>query len=161
MDNRYLFRAKRIDNGEWVEGNLITDEKDHDHAYIGFLFGVIDGAVHDTDIIEVDQSTICQCTGLKDMNGKLIWENDILMSHGNKNDLSKAVFGEFFVIDADTLENVERVTGWHYEIIPTDALSKCEPFCLSMPLTEEYIKRCEFEAVGNIFDNPELMEQEG
>lgn len=39
--------------------------------------------------------------------------------------------------------------------MPTDTLSKCEPFCLPMPLTEEYVKRCEMEIV----DNPELLKK--
>ena len=82
MNDRYLYRAKRTDNGEWVEGHYITNEKDPNHAYIGYLFGVVDGMVHDTDIVEVIPSTICQCTGLKDKNGKLIWENDIVNVNG-------------------------------------------------------------------------------
>ena len=148
INNRYLFRAKRTDNGEWVEGLLtimwgqlhIINPNDENTAY------------------PIDTSTICQCTGLKNKNGKLIWENDILMCHGNRNDLVKAVFGEFCVINAGTLEKIDRVIGWHYEVLPTDALSRCEPFCLSMPLTAEYIRTCEFETIGNIFDNPELLE---
>lgn len=67
------------------------------------------------------------------------------MENGNQKDLVKAVFGEFNVINAETLEVIDRVIGWHYEVVPTDTLSKCEPFCLSMPLTEEYVKRCEME----------------
>ena len=35
-----LFRAKRVDNGEWVEGNLITNERDESKAYIGYIFDV-------------------------------------------------------------------------------------------------------------------------
>lgn len=79
MEDRYLFKAKRLDNGEWVEGNLITDEHDEKKCFIGYVFGTNDdGAPHDYDVVEVDQSTICQCTGLKDKNGKLIWENDVV-----------------------------------------------------------------------------------
>lgn len=151
MQDRYLFKAKRKDNCEWVFGGLSYCDKTgayfitnmgKDHiSYIGF---------HQ----EVDSNTICQCTGLKDKNGKLIWENDILMCHGNSEDLVKAVFGEFNVINAETLEVIDQVIGFHYEVVPTDALSKCEPFCFPMPLTEEYVKTCEMEVV----DNPELLE---
>ena len=42
----------------------------------------------------------------------------------------------------------------------TDTISRCEPFCYSMPLTKDYIDRCEMEVVGNIFDNPELLQEE-
>lgn len=75
MQDRYLFKAKRKDDGEWVFGGLSYCEKTNayfitnmgkDHiSYIGF---------HQ----EVDSNTICQCTGLKDKNGNLIWENDIV-----------------------------------------------------------------------------------
>ena len=70
MEDRYLFKAKRIDNGEWVQGYLygIWEKR-----YI--LLGMTNDI---QDMIEVDPSTICRCTGLKDKNGKLIWENDIM-----------------------------------------------------------------------------------
>ena len=76
--------------------------------------------------------------------------------------LAASLFGgyEFNVIDIKTLEVVDRVIGWRTEVIETDALSKCEPFCLPMPLTDFYIERSEFEVFGNVFDNPELLEVE-
>ncbi len=153
MEDRYLFRAKRLDNGEWVQGALLDGEN---HCLIGQEIKFSPYLEHECKIVgyEVDRDTICQCTGFKDKNGKLIWENDILMCHGNSEDLVKAVFGEFNLINAETLEVIERVIGWHYEVVPTDALSKCEPFCFPMPLTEEYVKTCEMEVV----DNPELLE---
>lgn len=70
------------------------------------------------------------------------------------------MFGEFNVIDTETLEVVDRVIGGHTEVIKTDALSECEPFCLPMPLTDYYIDRGECEVIGNIFDNPDLLEVE-
>lgn len=153
MEDRYLFRAKRLDNGEWVQGALLDGEN---HCLIGQEIKFSPYLEHECKIVgyEVNRDTICQCTGFKDKNGKLIWENDILMCHGNSEDLVKAVFGEFNLINAETLEVIDRVIGWHYEVVPTDALSKCEPFCFPMPLTEEYVKTCEMEVV----DNPELLE---
>ena len=39
MNNRYLYRAKRTDNGEWAEGHLITDEQNRENHFIGYVFG--------------------------------------------------------------------------------------------------------------------------
>lgn len=115
--------------------------------------------VYPNEYHEIYTSTICQFTGLCDKNGKRIWENDILMCHGNSEDLVKVAFREFGVRNIETGSIVDKVIGWHYEVIQTDAISKCEPFCWSMPLTEYYIDRCEMEVVGNIFDNKELLQE--
>lgn len=61
--------------------------------------------------------------------------------------------------EVESEEVIDSVIGWHYEVIPTDELSKCEPFCYSMPLTDTYIKLNEMEVVGNVFDNPELLKK--
>lgn len=83
MKDRYLFRAKRMDNGEWVEGFLfqlcydsifcwcIGNEPLSPNDY-SELYGF------NREWFYIDESTICQCTGLMDKNGKLIWENDII-----------------------------------------------------------------------------------
>lgn len=150
----FIFRAKRLDNGEWVEGYLnpcVIVGKWH-------IFRIEENL--STTQIEIDSKTICQYTGLNDKHGRKIWENDILIGHGNNRDLSKVSFGKFYVIDVETLNRVDEVIGWHTEVIETDALSKCEPFCLPMPLTDFYIERSELEVYGNIFDNPHLLEVE-
>ena len=151
-----LFKAKRIDNGEWVEGCLVIDHS-RSNLFEYRMQPVESGVLYAPPI---NPETLCQFTGLCDKNGKKIWENDILMCHGNSEDLAKAAFGEFGVRDIETGSIVDEVVGWHYEVISTDAISRCEPFCYSMPLTKDYIDRCEMEVVGSIFDNPELLQEE-
>lgn len=149
MSNRYLFKAKHVHSlefnkhldGEWVIGYLAGEN---------YIADVSSG----TEYL-IDPDTICQCTDFNDKNGKNIWENDILMCHGNAKDLVKIAFGKFYVIDVETLERVDEVIGWYYEPIMTDALSKTEPFCIPMPLTEYYLARCEGEIIGNVIDNPQ------
>ena len=153
MNREILFKAKHehvvVANkdleGQWVEG-LLWDEN---YIYSKDL---------ECEML-IDKNTICAYTGLHDKNGKRIWENDILMCHGNPDDLAKVAFGEFDVIDIAREEAVDSAIGWHYEVIPTDALSKCAPFCYPMPLTDFHIKENKMEVIGNIFDNPELLEE--
>lgn len=159
-----LFKAKQIDNGEWIEGSLIDLDIDSGYCYIVQPYkkaSILPIIFLITDRMKlVDPETLCQFTGFCDKNGNKIWKNDILMCHGNPKDLVKVLFGEFGVRNIETGSIVDKVVGWHYEVVPTDAISRCEPFCWPMPLTEYYIDRCEMEVVGNIFDNPELLQEE-
>nr|DAX06727.1 MAG TPA: YopX protein [Caudoviricetes sp.] len=63
------FKAKRLDNGEWVEGDLMKES--YGARIIGHTSKADNG-------IAVNPSTICQFTGLKDCEGNEIWEGDIV-----------------------------------------------------------------------------------
>lgn len=123
MNDRYLFRAKRTDSGEWVEGDLVHSVYKINDICVG-KYG------SDVGLHQVDESTICQCTGIKDKNGKLIWENDIVSCSGNlKVSWNKKYSG--YCLEKE---------GWAYQHFFGEA---CEP--------------CDCEVIGNIFDNPMLV----
>lgn len=136
MDDRYLFRAKRINNGEWAVGNLIIDES-RGNEYQYRIQPVKSAQFY---AYPIDPSTICQCTGLKDKNGNMVFENDIMSAH----------LDDCFPEDITYARVIWGDTG--YCLREKDSMD-------IQPLEEidmEY-----FTACGNVFDNPELLEQEG
>ena len=126
MEDRYLFRAKRKDNGEWTEGFLLK-------RWDGLWIFTIDEKFADLII----PSTLCQCTGCKDKNGNLIWENDILSGH----------------IDVEFPEDETRKrVVWHENGWCTN-----EPGCDDYEELDDFDSE-NFEVIGNMIDNPELLE---
>ena len=148
MNNRYLYRAKRTDNEEWVEGNLVwSDDADDDYKAIiipttdsnMFTRGGARGDLGFENWCRVDPSTIFQCTGLKDKNGKLIWENDILVGY----------LDDMYPENATYAQVIWDKNGFYTKEQDSDDISLMDEF------DEKY-----FEVCGNIFDNPELLERE-
>lgn len=143
MENRFLFRGKRIDTGEWVEGMpfeiegktmmLIRDDENLLRTHY------LDENMWNAEIycVEVDPSTICRCTGFKDKNGKLIWENDI-----TKNDKGN-LYRAFWQDD-------------HYQF--SWVCVKSEKLPIGAKWNFECFRGYEMEIIGNAFDNPELLE---
>ena len=133
MEDRYLYRAKgdkRYNNGEWYEGYLIKD-KDGDYQ-------IFRNSCRST----VLPDTICQCTGLKDKNGKLIWENDVIsINTYSYEEPEDTVVGVVKYSEANTGFCLDNGDAW----IPI-----CEIY--GSYLTEYFVE-------GNIFDNPELLER--
>lgn len=142
MNREILFKAKRKDNGEWVEGQYvyIANPLTEDGKPIKHL--ICNGTNIFNDLIDPD--TLCQYTGLTDKNGKKIWENDIISIHAYSYDEPEDdYFGVVTYCEKDacwSLNNNEKCG----EII-------CECFG---SYTTEIINH------GNIFDNPELLEVE-
>lgn len=148
-----LFKAKRKDTGEWVEGNLITNEQDGT-AYIGYIFSVRDGVIEDFDLVEVDPKTLCQYTGLTDKNGRWIWENDIVScEHEKYKELKEYEFGQFFEEPVKYIRNykVEFVnTGFSYGY-------RLRNKSIHFIITGSVIDNHNVKIIGNIFDNKELL----
>ncbi len=151
MNDRFLFRAKRSDSGEWVEGNLITDEHNPNICFIGYLFAMDEsGNVHDTDIAKVDPSTICQCTGLKDKNGKLIWENDIVRFQFDNDDCPYP--------NKNTKKRVGKVFFSDFRASWSIAMGRKGSKALNNDLFKYVQNGNRVDVIGNICDNPELLE---
>ena len=148
-----LFKAKRKDNGEWVEGyyckideTTYCTQEDYKRFPVQTHHYILHEAMTDWGmpnrflIFEIDPDTICQYTGLTDKNGNKIWENDIcnrkekyseIVTY-NKGDWQldySYVFGKEMHTDACNL-------GFYV----------CERNCV--------------EVIGNIFDNADLLEVE-
>ena len=128
MEDRYLFKAKHFK--EWHIGNIV---KEPDGLYIRDIKG---NAMAYID----NESTICQCTGLKDKNGKLIWENDVVRVCWQDNEAQ--------------CEEIAQVTWDKFGYYPW----LDEYHCDGCDLFNEVL---DIEVIGNIFDNPELLESEG
>lgn len=83
MEDRYLYKAKTTPkekgefNNVWVTGNLIVSNGKYYIHPVGNVVNVKNETGRIIVMHEVIPDTICRCTGLKDMNGKLIWENDV------------------------------------------------------------------------------------
>ena len=96
MEDRYLFKAKRTDNGEWVKGALVYDGRDKLYRIITEINYSTGTCLTTDNAPRVDKSTICQCTGLKDENdiirckvgtAKVIWDKSEWRIEWLKNDL--------------------------------------------------------------------------
>ena len=152
MDDRYLYKAKRIDNGEWEIGSLIilpngeceiwnrcNNPPDRDPMWRRCVI------TH-----KVEPSTICQCTGLKDKNGKLIWENDVVKKH------FYSIYDD--CVNSEEYIGVVKLKDFAWVVDSFKGEYKCAIPIFEVMSYSEDVKH--FEVIGNIFDNKELLERE-
>lgn len=125
-----LFRAKRTDNGEWVEGYPVN--------YPSGKVVIFKECIEPPDILlrcGIDPETLCQYTGLKDKNGKRIWENDIVRIENSMD---------------EGIGNIEFYDGmWYVDGKPNNSLYDIVEY-----------DEADVEVIGNIFDNTEPMKGE-
>lgn len=145
MEDRYLFRAKRIDNGEWAEGfYAVIGEKTVIIVKEPEKFYDVDGGKnsHGNKIVEVDPSTICRCTGRTDRDEKLIFEHDVIAyldTYSTESGYAEADCVGEVVWDEETLsfQVTNRLSAESWEVIDGEC-----------------------KVIGNTIDNPELLEVE-
>ena len=160
MEDRYLFKAKRTDNEEWVQGYLI-----YSFTGVPIIVTEYDHILMLVTRYEVDMKTICQCTGLKDKNGKLIWENDIVELFGHRG-VIKYECGGFGIgyrknIDWEEIQaNIMRVTGCENILYACENDNYISLWEIYWNFNDDDDSVNTVEVIGNRFDNPELLESE-
>lgn len=142
------FRGKSIKNDRWVYGYYVHLEdfmrgRETHRIYSGLADSMPDGDGYDfgEDYEDVSQNTIGQYTGLKDANGKEIYEGDILDLYIPKNNIGKPEHRKRKVIWKD---NGFRITNMH-----DDCVLDCVTSTIELIYT----------VIGNIHDNPEFIEK--
>ena len=143
MVREILFKAKRLDNGEWVEG-LLWKKKYQSNKWFISCFPDKDD---NEEVYVIDINTLCQYTGLLDKNGNKIWENDVV-------EHSDEIYRVHFVVKYGEYHNdgnkdcyVGFYADW-FQTLDSKYLRKDIGF---------WVYNREIEVIGNIFDNPELL----
>lgn len=182
-----LFRGKRTNNGEWVEGSYVFQYGCHE-IYLPSC-----ESEYGFDHYSVDPATVSQFTGLQDKNGKRIWEGDVLRFDDNDGVWQSFVVFErgLFGLDVCYPKQIKNPEGWDksYDRIKSRWWGSAwgyeeygTAFTYRQPLAkatvfkgnaDEYqnsdIKKWHekhgfdkyvvwAEAIGNKWDNPELLE---
>lgn len=142
MNREILFRGKRVDNGEWIYGDLLTPTDIMDVWEISENTGM-------GDRYEIDPETVGQYTGITDKNGTKIFEGDIVCTRYSDGEICCSGDVQFCygVYGAEWIEqkkNKGMVGGW-------GQLHNLRRF------DDDIINH--IEVIGNIYDNPELLEK--
>jgi uncharacterized phage protein (TIGR01671 family) len=151
-----LFKAKRVDNGEWIEGSLIDLDIDSGYCYIVPPYkkaSILPIIFLITDRMKlVDPETICQFTGLCDKNGKKIWEGDIISYQRDNDDCPFP--------NKDTKKRFGKVFYQGFRLTFAIGMGRNGSRSINDDLWKYVQNGNRVEAIGNRFDNPELLQEE-
>lgn len=138
------FRGKS--DNRWKYGYLIAEDELNENGRFETIYKITD---IDSWKYEIQPDTIGQYTGLKDKNGKKIFEGDIVIAHYFFQNYDPITLGAFEDEDEITGKIINDLDG--FRVI--DRTDECRQLPLSM--IQEAVE--ELEVIGNIYDNPELL----
>ncbi len=138
MDREKIYRGKRVDNGEWVEGIGILDFLPKGHVYIAKPNKPKTAIAW----IEVISETVGDCTGVPDKNSKWIFEGDIVKLQSNHT--------SYYIVEWHKHQWIFRYINRKTEYYSFDTID--DNFGMKNGTAEKV------EVIGNIHDNPELLE---
>lgn len=165
MNDRFQYRAKDVKTGEWRYGY-------YTELPCGLGSSGVNGEYADTDAFilnytkkqsalysnaephevvvgeqyKIDEKTLSQCTGLKDKNKKLVYEGDIVRIFN-----TKANFEEIRLVTF-------KACAFQFNL-PNSMWVDKPLYCWAINYQNRY-KHIEFEVIGNIYENPELLEEQ-
>ena len=136
------FKAKRKDNNEWIYGDLLQPTE------LCNTYEISDKNTIDGSRYDVDKETIGQYTGLKDKNGKKIFEGDIVKIHSHSFDFGFA---------KDRIGQIKYMDGSFGFYVPQ---SENEYLFNELLLEDTYGELDYYEVIGNIWENGDLLKEE-
>ena len=139
MNERFLCKAKRLDNGEWITGNVVFDWSpfERENTIRSAMIREPLGPIGETHVI--DTKTLCACTGLKDKNGVLIFEGDYFWHMIEEGLVAHIVWSN------DDLR-------WDVAIVPNVKTNQCVPDFSNTLEWWELWEYGEIEVIGNVND---------
>ncbi|MFR7560586.1 MAG: YopX family protein [Lachnospira pectinoschiza] len=143
-DSRFLYKAKRKDNNEWIQGYLFKTGECYKILPTDFV----------SPALSVQEDTICQCTGMTANNYKLIFTNDIVEFQHRKNDKNPDRYLLWWnkEMSAMTAIDANKCVYDGYDYTGLNVYSSI-PLMVQNPYGDFY----DIKVIGNIIDNPELV----